>query len=180
MEIRITTKQVLKILEIITWIIFIWLCVDAGSFIFNGIYSKYFNPNAADYFRLTELYHHDIGHFLVILLFMTIVGTLKAILFYLIVKLFWKKKFDPEHPFNKELNTFLYLVAWISLGIGLFSAWGVKYAAWISDKGLNMPDMAILRLDGAGVWLFMCVILFIIATIFKRGIEIQTENELTI
>jgi hypothetical protein len=30
------------------------------------------------------------------------------------------------------------------------------------------------------VWLFMSVTLFVIAQIFKRGIEIQTENELTV
>jgi hypothetical protein len=43
-----------------------------------------------------------------------------------------------------------------------------------------MPDTQFLRLGGADVWLFMAVVLFIIAQIFKRGIEIQSENELTI
>ena len=43
-----------------------------------------------------------------------------------------------------------------------------------------MPDTQLLHLGGADVWLFMAVILFIIAQIFKRGIEIQTENELTV
>jgi hypothetical protein len=33
---------------------------------------------------------------------------------------------------------------------------------------------------GADVWLFMGVTLFVIAQIFRRGIEIQTENELTV
>ena len=47
-------------------------------------------------------------------------------------------------------------------------------------KGVNMPDIQYLHLGGADVWLFMGVILFVIAQIFKRGIEIQTENELTI
>jgi hypothetical protein len=37
-----------------------------------------------------------------------------------------------------------------------------------------------LHLGGADVWLFMGVILYIIAQIFKRGIEIQAENELTV
>jgi len=43
-----------------------------------------------------------------------------------------------------------------------------------------MPDTQHLRLGGADVWLFMGGILFFIAQIFKRGIEIQTENELTV
>jgi hypothetical protein len=43
-----------------------------------------------------------------------------------------------------------------------------------------MPDIENMRLGGADVWLFMGVTLFVIAQIFKRGIEIQTENDLTI
>jgi len=45
---------------------------------------------------------------------------------------------------------------------------------------VKMPDTQHLRLGGADVWLFMSVTLFVIAQIFKRGIEIQTENELTV
>ena len=47
-------------------------------------------------------------------------------------------------------------------------------------QGVEMPDVQHLRIGGSDVWLFMGVILFVIAQIFKRGIEIQTENELTI
>jgi hypothetical protein len=43
-----------------------------------------------------------------------------------------------------------------------------------------MPDIEHLRLGGADVWLFMGVTLFVIGHIFKRGIEIQSENELTV
>lgn len=43
-----------------------------------------------------------------------------------------------------------------------------------------MPDVQYLGLGGADVWLFMGVSLFVIAQIFKRGIEIQSENELTV
>ena len=34
--------------------------------------------------------------------------------------------------------------------------------------------------EGADVWLFMGVILIIFAMIFKKGIEIQSENDLTV
>jgi len=37
-----------------------------------------------------------------------------------------------------------------------------------------------MRLAGADVWLFMGIVLLIIAFIFKKGIEIQSENDLTI
>jgi hypothetical protein len=64
--------------------------------------------------------------------------------------------------------------------IGLFSGMAGKYSEWLVKQGVEMPALQYLRLAGADVWLFMGVTLFVIAHIFKRGIEIQTENDLTI
>ena len=47
-------------------------------------------------------------------------------------------------------------------------------------QGMPMADLDALNLAGADVWLFMAVILFVIAQIVKRGIELQAENDLTI
>jgi hypothetical protein len=43
-----------------------------------------------------------------------------------------------------------------------------------------MPAIESLRIGGADVWLFMGVTLLVIGQIYKKGIEIQTENELTV
>ena len=83
-------------------------------------------------------------------------------------------------PFSRELGRLTFQISYLSLLIGLFCLWGAKYAEWFVKQGVKMPDIQHLRLDGADVWLFMGVILFVIAQIFKRGIEIQTENELTV
>ena len=85
-----------------------------------------------------------------------------------------------SQPFNNEVRLFIIKVSCLAFGIGLFTAWGVKYTEWLVTQGVKMPDTQHLRLGGADVWFFMSVTLFIIAQIFKRGIEIQTENELTI
>lgn len=180
MELRITSSQVLKILEVLSWIIFIGLGIDAGSFIFNGIYSVGFNPHAADYFKLSPLYGYDQGHFLVQLLLMTIVGCLKATIFYLIIRTLRSKSLDMALPFSTGMGRFLSYLSYLSIATGFFSSWGVDYADWLSSKGVAMPDIRVLHLGGADVWLFMGMILFVIAQIFKRGIEIQAENELTI
>jgi len=180
MGIQISAKQMLKILYVLSWIIFIGLCIEAGSFIFNVFFSMAINPVAADYFHLSDLYRYDRGHFVVELLLMGIAGVLKAIIFYLIVKILKDKKLDIAQPFNKEMGRFVFNVSYLSLGTGLFSFWGVKYAQWLVQMGVKMPDIQYLRLGGADVWLFMGVILLVIAQIFKRGIEIQSDNELTI
>ncbi len=97
MEIKITTNQTLKVLQILSWIIFIGLCIEAGGIAVNTIITLFINPpgvenfwEGADY--LSSLYKFDHGHFFVIALAMIIVVVLKAIMFYLIVKLFVEKR----------------------------------------------------------------------------------------
>jgi hypothetical protein len=58
--------------------------------------------------------------------------------------------------------------------------WGANYTTWLIKQGVVMPVIQDLRMGGADVWIFMSVILFVIAQIFKRGIEIQEENDLTV
>jgi len=101
-------------------------------------------------------------------------------MFYLIVLILHNKKLSMTQPFNKEVGRLIFNISYLSFGIGLFSSWGVKYTEWLVSQGVKMPDIQNLGIGGADVWLFMGVILFVIAQIFKRGIEIQSENELTI
>lgn len=184
MEIRISTKQVLQMLLILSWIVFVGLCIQSGGFIFNTFFTLVINPiGAQNYWEnldFSSLYAHDPGYFLVETSLMIIVSIMKALLFYLIIKILHDKKLNMAQPFNKEMGRFLFNSAYLALGIGLFSSWGSKYAQWFVSKGIKMPDVQQLHIDGADVWLFMSIILFVIAQIFKRGIEIQSENELTI
>jgi ABC-type multidrug transport system fused ATPase/permease subunit len=133
-----------------------------------------------DRIDLSGLYKHDRGYFFVVALVMIIVAVLKAIMFYLIVKILHNKKLDMSQPFSREFRRFIINVAYLTLGIGLFSWRGAEYAEWFSKQGVKMPDIQHLSLGGFDVWLFMSVTLFVIAQIFKRGIEIQSENELTV
>lgn len=184
MEIKITTKQILKVLLVLSWIIFIGVCIEAGGLIFNTFYALVLNPIAARSFwmkaDLSGLLQYDRGNFFAQTFFMIIVAVLKAIMFYLIVKTLHDKKLNMAQPFSKELTRFVSITSYLALLIGLFSLWGVKYAGWLTRQGVSMPGAEQLRLGGADVWLFMGVTLLVITQIFKRGIEIQTENELTV
>lgn len=184
MEIRITTKQILKILHILSWIIFIGLCIKAGGIIFNVIYVMLLNPAGAFSFwegiDLSALYNFDKGYFLSITVQMSIVGILQCILFYLIIKMLHDKKLNLNNPFSRELKKLISNVSFLSLGIGIFSFWGLKNSMWIKSQEVSLPDIQNLGFGGADVWIFMGITLFVISQIFKRGIEIQDENELTI
>ena len=184
MEIRITTQQILNVLHIVSWVIFIGLCVVAGGIIFSTIYTLGFNPIAAKSFwnkaDLSGLYDFDKGYFISETIFMSIVAVMQAILFYLIVKIFHNKKLNLTQPFNTEMTRFISNMSYLTLGIGLFSFWGAKNTKWLVTKGVTMPDVQSLGLGGGDVWIFMGITLLVIAKVFKRGVEIQSENDLTI
>ena len=178
------TTQILKFLYLLSWIIFIGVCFEAGTFIFNTVFRLFINPADASLFwqevDLTNLYDFDHGYYFIETSLMSLVAIVRAWIFYLIVKLLHDKKLNLAQPFNKDVERFIFRLSYLSFAIGLLSSWGAKFAKWFVAQGVEMPDVEDLRLGGADVWLFMGVILFIIGQIFKKGIEIQTENELTI
>jgi len=184
MAIIITTKQVLKILYILSWIIFIGVCIEAGGSIFSAFYTLVINSyNARTFWEgndLSGLYEYDRGHFFAETLLISIAAVLKACIFYLTIKILQDKKLSISQPFSNEVRLFIIKVSCLTFAIGLFTAWGVKYTVWLVKQGVQMPDTQHLRLGGADVWFFMSITLFIVAQIFKRGIEIQSENELTV
>lgn len=185
MEIKITTNQILKILQIFSWIIFIGLCIEAGAVAVNTFITLFINPLGIKNFwagtdYLSALYKFDKIHFFVITLTMTIVAILKAIMFYLIVKLFADRKLNMSQPFSTALRSFILKLSYLALGIGVFSYFGLKYSVWLTKQGLATANLQSLHMAGADVWLFMAVVLFVIVQIVKRGIEIQNENNLTI
>ena len=181
---KITTKLTLQILYVLSWIIFVGTCIEAGGFIFNTFFTLAINPIDAKHYweglDLSNLYNYDHGYFFAETFHMIMVAVMRAWLFYLIIRILADKKLDLSQPFSSKVGRFLFNISYIALMIGILSWWGVKNTEWLVSKGVKLPDIQYLRLGGADVWLFMGVTLYVIAQIFKRGIEIQTENELTV
>lgn len=183
MEIKITLKQILIVLQILSWIIFIGLCIEAGGFITNAVFAianPEMIPRLWRQIDLSALFKYDHGHFFVVTAIIGITLVLKAWMFYLIIKILQSKDLDVATPFRKKVRRFVASLSYIALLIGLFSWNCIKYIKGLADQGVSLPEELYLRLGGADVWLFMAVILFVIAQIFKKGIEIQSENDLTI
>lgn len=185
MELKITTPRILSVLKWLSWVIFIGLCIDAGSIIFHVIYTYAFNSANDTYLfwkgtDLWSLYHYGFSHFIVMVSLMVIVTVLKALIFYIIIKLFTEKKLNMAQPFNAALRQFLLQVAYLSSGIGLCIYIGQQYYVWLTEQSIALPHASAMNLEGGDVWLFMAVILFVIVQIVTRGVEIQTENDLTV
>lgn len=178
------TDYFLKTLNLVSWIIFIGVCIEAGGFIFNTLFTLLLNPAGANKFwkevNLSELYNYNQNYYITVTSLMIIVAVMRAFMFYIIVRIFHDKKLSLALPFNETVRRFVLRIAYLALGIGLFSFMGAKYTEWLVNQGVKIPDIQYLRLGGADVWLFMGVTLLVIAQVFKKGIELQNENDLTV
>ena len=178
------THYIQKAVYIVSWIIFIGVSVEAGGFIFNTFYTLFINPEDAHKFYmqidLSELYNYDQSRFVTLTSLMIIAAIMRALMFYIIVKIFDDKKLNLAQPFNETVKGFVLKIAYLALGIGLFSYWGEKVTVRLVNQGIKMPDLQNLSLGGADVWMFMGITLLVIAEIFKKGIELQNENDLTV
>ncbi len=178
------TSLFLKVLHVISWIIFIGVCFEAGALITQTIVTLWYTPAGANRFwkpvDLTGLYHFNQTYYVTLTSIMIIVAVMRAWMFYLIVKIFSENKINLSQPFNEGMKLFIERLAYFAIGIGLFSYWGAKFTENLVTQGVTMPGLQYLRIAGADVWLFMGVILLIITQFFKKGIDIQNENDLTV
>lgn len=181
---NLSNNLVLKVLYVLSWLIFIGVSIEAGGIIVNAIMVMTGNLNIAKNFwghiDLSGLYTYDRVYFIVITFVMALVAVLKAIIFYLLIKLLHDKKLSLAKPFNKEVGSFLFFISYLCLAIGLFSAIGSNYTTRLIEQLVQMPSPEKLKIGGNDGWVFMGVALYVIAQIFKRGIELQSENELTV
>ena len=176
------TKKILQILNVIAWALFILLCIQAGVFLFNTFFTLFINPVDSKYFQRGEidfsnLYAFSTGSFLVLALLMALVDIIKAYMFYLIISIF--KTLNMVKPFSSEVGRLIVKIGCVALVISTLSWAGTQYSEWLLKLGVKLPLMY-KYLGGGDVYLMMGVMLFIIAQVFKRGIEIQAENDLTV
>src|ERR1700709_1337741 len=127
MEIKITTAQMLKILYVLSWIIFIGICIEAGGFITNAFFVL-INPGMVKHLwqqvDLSNLFKYDRGYFFVVIFIMSVVAVTKAWIFYLIIKILHDKKLNMAQPFNRDVQRFIFKISYMCLLIGIFSWWG--------------------------------------------------------
>lgn len=170
----------IKTLHVISWIIFIGLCVESGALIFNFTYSV-FKPIAAHNIykglNLSVLQQKHFAHFVGLMSFIVVISTLKAYLFYLVVKIFTKLNF--VKPFSVDIAHLIEKLSFEALSIAIVGVIAQKYTSTLVQLGHEISS-ADEYWSETGAFLMMAAILYVIAQVFKKGIELQTENDLTV
>lgn len=171
---------ILKVLHVISWIIFLGFCIEAGALIFNFAYVL-FKPiashNVYKGLDLSEINKEHFPHFIGLMSFVLALAVLKAYLFYLVVKIFLK--LNLVKPFDIEIAKLIEKISFEAVAISILSFIAHQYTMRLIHNGYEVSDVQNYWNDTAA-FLMMAAILFVISQVFKKGIELQKENDLTI
>lgn len=181
---KINGDFVFKLLNVVSWILFVGLAIETGGYFTNAIVTLFIKSEWAGHFwgnlDLSNLYKFDLGLFICFIVGLISISLFKTILFYHTISIFHKKKFNLESPFNDTIKIYLFNFAYIALGIGLLSYVMKVFSNWLINQEVNLPSIENMNIGGSDVWIFMGITLLLFAKIFKKGVELQNENEFTV
>ncbi|WP_055445467.1 DUF2975 domain-containing protein [Lacinutrix himadriensis] len=175
-----TNNVVFKGLKIVTWVIFVGLCIEAGGLVVNFICSLYnpeFVANLYQKLDLSEMYTTSKSAFFSMYSFILIISILKAYLFYLLIVLV--TKIDLSKPFNSFVSKQISQISYYTFSIGLLSYLARQVAENLQHRGYNI-DMLNQFWADSQAFILMAAVIYVIATIFSKGVAYQEELEETV
>lgn len=167
-------------LQIVAWIIFVALCVEAGALLVNFIYSLFKPEVAKNLYQkldLSQIYSVNRWVYLGVYSFILFISALKAYLFYVLIKLL--SKLDLAKPFSRFVSGHITKISYITVSVGIISYIAREVTRGLVHYGFDTAPLAPFWADSRA-WILMAAVLYVIAVIFSRGVELQDENDLTV
>jgi len=171
-----SSEKLLKIMPVLAWIVVMLYVAEAGAILISYCISCV-NPEGAKNIymglNLYDLRQYSFWYYTGSVVFMVVLPLMKAWISLLVVKTL--SKFNLQNPFTMEVAGRLEKISLFALATWFVTLLNNIYVSLImKTTGKNAGN--ILSTE----FIFMVGILFIITTVFRRGVEIQSENELTV
>ena len=167
-------------LQIVSWVIFIGLCIEAGAIMVNFVFSLFkpeFVGKLYQKLDLSQMYNTSKMVYFGMYGFILAISILKAYLFYVVTMLL--HNLDMLKPFSSYVAGKIKILSYITLNIGILSLIAREVTRSMEHYGLESDKVNQFWEDGSA-FLLMAAVIYVIATIFSRGVEIQNENDLTV
>ena len=172
------TEKILETLKIVVWVIFIGTAVFALIQIIAFVMSLII-PDTAKYIsgidiKFSELRMNHLKEYVFVVSFILAIAVLNVQA--------WQKvkdiltKINLQTPFSMDVAKLLEEIGQILISIWVISYIGNQYVHWLAKHIEGIEG----RLDISFQYLFSAGIVYIVSQIFKRGVELQNESELTI
>ena len=170
------TKQILQIMYVLTWIAFVGLMIETGAILVSYVVSC-INPGAAENMykdlKLGELRALSIWQFTLSVSYTAAISGMKAFVLFLVIKAL--SKVNLANPFTVEVAAILERISYILSGIWIVAVVNNQHAGWLLKRTAIHSETF-----SSEEFIFMARLVFIISQVFKRGVEIQSENDLTV
>jgi hypothetical protein len=167
-------------LYIVAWLIFVGLSIEAGGLLVNFYFSLYepeFVIHLYQKLDLNDIYKAQKMVFFGIYSFILFISIFKAVLFYKVIHLM--HKMDLAKPFSDFVARQILQISYFTLSIGFLAYLGREFAKNLRHYGFATDDLNPFWSDSQG-FIIMGALVYIIATIFKKGVTLQNENDLTV
>ena len=178
-EMKTKTEIILIVLKVLALLAAIGFSIECGAQLLTFV-SSFINPEwskktlsaSKQWFQILDYSaaYYSFGMSLLILS-----SALKATVWYLMLGLL--QKLQLRSPFSMDVTKKLEKLAYLLLGVWVLIAFiGKTYLHYVvKATGINLTDFS-----SGDEYLFIAGIVYIISQIFKRGIEMQEENQLTV
>ncbi|HSK13232.1 MAG TPA: hypothetical protein VK907_08445, partial [Phnomibacter sp.] len=163
--------------HVLFWIMFVGLCIKTGAIAISFFVSLFINPVAAhnlfEGLDLAAVLTFGKVHYIIMGSLLILLTGSQAYIGYHVVSLFLK--FDLAKPFNAAVADRFIRISYVALAAGFVAMLGKAYSDRILKNGIEVPIHW-----AAGEILLFAGVIYLIAQVFQKGIELQTENELTV
>jgi hypothetical protein len=172
------TIKILVVLRVLAWMAMIGYAINLGSQVICLAVSMV-NPEATIKIpgvgqNLFNLLHYSFKYYWYAMFFVLAYSAMLVYFWNLVISLF--SKLSLSNPFTLEVSGKLEKLAYWLIAIWVVSGIGKIYIAWLS--GIMKEQLNVLQ--DTNDLLFTAGIIYLISQIFRRGIEIQEENQQTI
>lgn len=168
-------ENLLTVMHILAWIVFIGLMAIAGSITISWFVSIGNAQAARDLYKGLDLYaykQYSFVQYTFVVLYKVIWYITQAYIAFLMTSLL--SKLNISRPFNADVVKLMQKISY-----SILCVWIVAMAYNI-HVGILEKRYGIAATYISGDSIFLAGIVYILAQMFKRGVEIQSENELTV
>lgn len=176
MKSKTRTELILTIVPFLTWVVLIAFIIEGSAILYSyGV--SYINPEAAknlyNGLNLYNLMQFDFWFYSSTVSLLIALPLMKAWISYLVIKTL--SSFSMRNPFTADVANRLESISYFSIGIWIVTLICNAQTRWLMKRtGELFGDIHSLE------FIFVTGLVFIIAQVFKRGVEIQSENDLTV
>jgi hypothetical protein len=169
-----TTEKLLKLMRFLAWLAFVGLLIKAGAILMSFGGSVNNSEAAKDLYRGMDLSRYETYSFInyTIIVFYHILGSLmQAYVALFIAKLV--SEIHLENPFNTIVVTLLKNVSFTILGVWMIAIVHNVHVAILEKYATITPDYI------ASEFIFLAGVVYVLAQVFKKGVEMRVENDST-